>query len=232
MFLPQLLSLQRGGRTRQRFDLRLREIKPILSEATATTVFDRHYVFHTAWAARVLARTRPPSHVDLSSSLYFVGCVSAFVPITFLDYRPAGLSLDGVQEMGGDIHALPFADDSIPSLSSLHVVEHIGLGRYGDRIDYDGDIAACRELTRVLAPGGQLLFVVPIGATPRIVFNAHRIYSSAQVIELFKGLVLEEFSLISDDPADGGLNSWPSDELLSRQRYGCGCFLFRKPKAI
>ena len=45
----------------------------------------------------------------------------------------------------------------------MHVIEHIGLGRYGDKFDYDGDLKAIKELKRVLAVGGNLLFVVPIG---------------------------------------------------------------------
>jgi hypothetical protein len=57
----------------------------------------------------------------------------------------------------------------------MHVIEHIGLGRYGEALDPDGDLKAIRELVRVLAAGGNLLVVVPVGR-PRIQFNAHRIY--------------------------------------------------------
>jgi hypothetical protein len=113
----------------------------------------------------------------------------------------------------------------------MHVVEHIGLGRYGDPLNYDGDIAACDELKRVLAPGGRLLFVVPVGEKSTIMFNAHRIYTYPQVVEMFNGLEVEEFSLIPEDPVDGGLVLWPRKELLARQSYGCGCFLFRKPQS-
>jgi len=45
----------------------------------------------------------------------------------------------------------------------MNVVEHVGLGRYGEPLDPEGDIKAMRELRRVLAPGGSLLFVVPVG---------------------------------------------------------------------
>jgi len=229
LFAPQFLLFKRGGKQGVRFNLNWREIKACLGDATATTGFDRHYVFHVSWAARVLARTKPKEHVDISSSLYFAGCVSAFLPIHFLDYRPAKLKLSNLQEQAGDICNLPFPGDSVLSLSSMHVVEHIGLGRYGDPLNYDGDLAACNELKRVLAPGGQLLFVVPVGAKSIIMFNAHRIYTYSQVIGMFEGLEVEEFSLIPEDPADGGLVKWPSEELLSKQKYGCGCFLLRKP---
>jgi hypothetical protein len=35
----------------------------------------------------------------------------------------------------------------------MHVVEHVGLGRYGDALDPKGDARACAELARVLAQG-------------------------------------------------------------------------------
>ena len=39
----------------------------------------------------------------------------------------------------------------------MHVVEHIGLGRYGDQVDPDGDLMAMKELERVTAKLGKLL---------------------------------------------------------------------------
>jgi hypothetical protein len=36
----------------------------------------------------------------------------------------------------------------------MHVVEHIGLGRYGDPIDPDGDLKAISELKRVVQKRG------------------------------------------------------------------------------
>ena len=232
LFLPQFFALRRGGKEGVRFALQLRDIKACLVDATATTGFDRHYVFHCAWAARVLARNRPAEHADISSSLYFIGVASAFLPIRFLDFRPANLGLSMVKEDAVDIRQLPFENESIYSLSCMHVVEHIGLGRYGDPIDYDGDLAACAELARVIALGGCLLFVVPLAAQARIVFNAHRVYTFDQVLDMFRGMILEEFSLIPDNAADGNLIVSPNKELLERQSYGCGCFLFRKPESV
>ena len=36
----------------------------------------------------------------------------------------------------------------------MHVVEHIGLERYGDPFDSQGDLKPMRQLERVLAPQG------------------------------------------------------------------------------
>jgi hypothetical protein len=68
---------------------------------------------------------------------------------------------------------------------------------------------------------------VPVGE-PRICFNAHRIYSYFQIVELFKDLKLIEFSLVPDKKETGGLILNPKIELVNSQKYGCGCFEFEK----
>lgn len=220
-----------ASRSTVRFPFSREDLYPQLSDATATTGFDRHYVFHPAWAARILAETKPREHVDVSSTLYFCAIVSAFVPIRFHDYRPANLDLSNLASKPGDLLELPFATGSVESLSCMHTVEHVGLGRYGDALDYDGDLKAMAELKRVLAPGGNLLFVVPVGK-PKIMFNAHRIYGHDQVIEAFADLKLREFALIPDDPKDGGLIRNATKSQADAQAYGCGCYWFQKPAAV
>ena len=67
------------------------------------------------------------------------------------------------------------------------MAEHIGLGRYGDPLDPLGTRKAAAELQRVLAPGGQLLFSLPVGR-PRVEFNAHRVHDPHEVASWFDGL--------------------------------------------
>lgn len=200
---------------------------PCLSDRTTTTSFDTHYVYHTAWAARVLEQIKPQKHIDISSSIYFNAIVSAFIPIEFYDYRPAKIALNNLVPKEGNLTSLPFEDKTISSLSCMHVLEHIGLGRYGDTLDPEGDQKAIKELKRVLSPAGNLLIVVPVGK-PTINFNAHRVYGYEQVLSFFEELQLIEFSLLTDD-ANGAefiLNADP--EIVKKQKYGCGCFWFQK----
>jgi SAM-dependent methyltransferase len=211
----------------ERLRLRWSEAIPCLTDRTAGTDFDRHYVYHTAWAARVLAETRPPEHLDISSSLFFVAIASAFVPIRFYDYRPADLRLNGLATGAADLLKLPFADASVSSISCMHVVEHVGLGRYGDPLDPDGDLKAMAELRRVVAPGGSLLFVVPVGK-PMVRFNAHRIYAHRQIVDAFKPLRLHQFALIPAESSRGGLIIDATEAMADAEDYGCGCFWFRR----
>ena len=209
-----------------RFPLRWADRLPVLGEETPTTGFDRHYVYHPAWAARIVRKLDPRVHVDVGSSLFFVSVLSAFVRTEFYDYRPAELQLDGLATGSADLTALTFEDRSIESLSCMHVVEHIGLGRYGDPLDPDGDRAAMRELQRVLAPGGSLLFVVPVGR-PQLRFNAHRIYSHEQVVAGFAELELAEFALIPERGPEGWI-AGATPEQVAAQDYACGCFWFQR----
>jgi len=54
---------------------------------------------------------------------------SAVLPVTFVDYRPLEVCIEGFTNCSGDILNLPFKDGSVESLSCLHVAEHIGLGQ-------------------------------------------------------------------------------------------------------
>jgi SAM-dependent methyltransferase len=197
---------------------------------SSETPFDRHYTYHPAWAARVLARTRPVKHVDISSILSFSAIVSAFIPVDFYDFRAAPLRLDNFNSGSADLTRLGFFDNSVVSLSSMHVIEHVGLGRYGDPLDPDGDLKAIRELCRVLAPGGNLMVAVPVGRA-RIQYNAHRIYDHAEFRGYFVGLELIEFALIPGGEVLTGLIQDAPRDLVNAQEYGCGCYWFRKPSA-
>jgi SAM-dependent methyltransferase len=211
----------------QPLPVRWEDRRPYLFDRTLNTEYPRDYIYHCAWAARALAGSPPDLHVDVGSSLYFVTIVSAFVQVKFYDLRPAGISLSNFSSGRADLTSLPFDSGSIESLSCLHVVEHVGLGRYGDPLDPDGDVKAMRELARVLRERGRLLFAVPVGR-PRVDFNAHRVYALDQIVASFAGLRLLRFALVPDDPEQGGLIDDAPPELVARQEYGCGCFEFTK----
>lgn len=218
----QFANLHR--RERPELPLEWRDRWPRLNDRTEHLPFDAHYIYHTAWAARVLAATRPQRHIDISSLAYFATICSAFVPVEFYDYRPAGIVLPNLKCGAADLCNLPFADRSLESVSCMHTIEHIGLGRYGDPLDARGDRRALAELERVVGPGGSLLVVVPVGR-PRVQYNAHRIYDPQMIEQFLPELALQSWSLLPDD-FTGGLVDNPTRDFALQQRYGCGCFHF------
>lgn len=222
--------LAQAQQTIIRFTLDKKDVQLFVNEATFQTHFDRHYIYHPAWATRIIVDSKVSSHIDISSTLHFCSMLSALVPVKFYDYRPAKLVLSNLTCEAADLTCLPFKDHSISSLSCMHTVEHIGLGRYGDPVDYDGDLKAMKELARVLANDGNLLFVVPVGKASVIHFNGHRVYHPDAIKDIFKGegLTLKEFVLIPEEAKDGGLVKNPKAELIAKQTYACGCFWFTK----
>ena len=211
-----------------RFNISLRNTQIEINDWSSTHDFDHHYVYHTAWASRILYTEKPEKHIDISSDIRFSSLVSTFVNTEYYDIRKLKLELSGLITGVADLVNLPFQSESISSLSCMHVVEHCGLGRYGDVLDPKADLKAINELIRVLKPEGKLYFVIPVASEPRINFNAHRVYSHKQVMDYFSELKLIEFSLIPDDYRDGILIKNPSNIILNKQKYGCGCYLFTK----
>jgi hypothetical protein len=225
-FREQFIQFNEQSRLDGRFQVNQADWFPCLNDDTATTGFDPHYVLHTSWAARVLAKNRPKAHTVFGDSLYFVGIASAFVSITFYDIRMSRLPFRDIEQKTADLTGLPSSwTGTLESISCMHVLEHIGLGRYGDALDASGDRKAAAELARVLAPGGQLLIVVPMEDPPRVCFNAHRLYSYPQIVELFSTLSLTEFTLISNE---GEFFENADLHLFKGRKYLCGCFRFTK----
>ena len=66
--------------------------------------------------------------------------------------------------------------DAAISISSF---EHDGLGRYGDPLNPDGDLATMASMKKVVKPGGLLYLAVPVGRDC-LLWNANRIYGSVR----------------------------------------------------
>jgi len=162
------------------------ELFPRLHDRTPTSGYDPHYLFQDVWAAQRISESNPPWHLDVGSRIDLVAFLTAIVPVTFIDIRPLEADIERLTSLAGSVLDLPFPGQSVPSLSCLHVAEHVGLGRYGDPLDPLGTQRAARELQRVLAAGGRLLFSVPVGR-PRTCFNAHRIFAPAAVTAMRSG---------------------------------------------
>ena len=205
----------------------MRDFYPCLYDRLSSTPVDPHYFYQAAWAMRHIAIARPEQHIDVGSDVRYIGMLSQVVPLTFVDIRPLQLKLPNLECQSGSVLALPYQDVSVTSLSCLHVVEHIGLGRYGDPLDPQGSIKAARELSRVLAPGGRLYVSVPVGRE-RVCYNAHRVFSPHGFVALFADLELREFSLVSDA---GDLIMQADLDQAALADYACGLFVFEKPAA-
>jgi hypothetical protein len=197
---------------------------PCLADRLPTTPFDPHYFYQGNWLARRLADAKPIQHIDIGSSVLTMGVLSAHVPTIFVDYRPLVVRQSGLNCVAADITRLPFADRSVSSLSCLHVIEHIGLGRYGDPISANGARLAAQELERMVGHEGSLYLSTPIGRE-RVCFNAHRVFAPRTIVSWLSQLQLVNFSYVSDS---GAFHENVSLGDVPPLEYGCGFFEFRR----
>ncbi len=196
----------------------------IFDRDPSSHTFDKHYVYMDRWTFKHLLADKPAEHIDIGSSIRFLSMATAVTKVKFVDIRPIKLDFENFECVKGNILSLPFKDNTVQSLSCLHVVEHIGLGRYGDPLDVEGTEKACKELIRILAPGGKLYFALPVGQTATY-FNAHRVHSPETILEYFKDLNLVEFSAVNDQ---GRFIENANMEDFKNAVYGCGMFKFKK----
>ena len=197
---------------------------PCLFDNTDTTPIEPVYFFQDTWAAKKIFDLKPSHHFDIGSSAKTIGILSQFVPITMIDIRPLDLKLKGLNFKQGSILKLPFDDQTIDSLSSLCVIEHIGLGRYGDQIDTFGSEKAIVEIKRVMKVGGILLISLPVDRENKVFFNAHRTFTRNYIVSMFS-----EFDIL-DEKYQYGNEMFDYYDL--NKGFGTGLFAFKKVKHV
>lgn len=210
---------------------------PILDERTeAGGIMKGHYFHQDLLVAQRIFVNKPERHIDVGSRVDgFVAHVAAFRQIEIFDIRDVESSIDNIRFSRADLMQLDQSlIESCDSISTLHAIEHFGLGRYGDPIDADGHLKAVANLSKMLKPGGKFYFSTPIGPQ-RIEFNAHRVFSVAYLLEMLEsnGLSLDYFSYV-DDKGDLFKNVDLTPERINNNSgvsYGCGIFELTKTKS-
>lgn len=191
-----------------------------------------HYFHQDLLVAQKIYVENPVKHVDVGSLVDgFVAHVAVFRKIEVFDVRPLQSPHPNIIFVQADFMAdctrlAHYCD----SLSCLHALEHFGLGRYGDVIDYEGHLKGFRNLVSLLKVGGKFYFSVPIGPQ-RVEFNAHRVFDLRYLMWLFeKQFCVDAFSYVDDD---GNLHQYApvSGSAFDNNfacSYGCGIFELTK----
>lgn len=188
-------------------------------------------------SSRVLKQSHV-CHLDIGSRIDgFVAQIAASRPIDVLDIRPLQCpptpNLCFVQ---GDILDPPSSlERRYDLVSSLHALEHVGLGRYGDPIAPDGFERALSNAAALVAPGGRLLISLPVAEIEHnlIQFNSQRLFSHARLANLLSVLLpdfVANWSFVIDEarkPREACGD--PSSLLATFRGYGlCGVEMLRR----
>ena len=188
---------------------------------------DGHYFWQDLICAQWINDENPEQHFDVGSRVDgFIAHLLASREVILLDIRPLPYKIPGLTMVIGDIQIESQREaGAYTSVSSLHSIEHFGLGRYMDPIDPIGHEKGLLNLAAMVAEEGSLYVSFPIG-THVVEFNSQRIIDPLWPQELLKDFVLEKFVVI---PWKGApkYGSMPSE--VDRKIFGqAGLYKFRK----
>ena len=187
-----------------------------------------HYFHQDLLVAQKIYQANPGAHIDIGSRVDgFIAHIATFRKVEIVDIRKLDSNIENIQYIQADMMGLPEnMYECCDSISCLHALEHFGLGRYGDPVDYDGHLKGFDNIHRMLKENGVLYFSVPIGPQ-RIEFNAHRVFC----IEYLLGMIGEKFEIVSFSFVDDAGDLRKDVELTTAMmksncgcNYGCGIF--------
>jgi hypothetical protein len=210
-----------------------RPLFPITGDRLASAAqIGGHYFWADIIAAGHIARVNPHRHIDVGSSIAgFVAHVSTFRQIEVIDIRPLDVSIPNVTFHQADLFEESTSwINSTDSLSCLSVLEHFGLGRYGDAIDYDGWATGLALLRSMLVDGGRLYLSVPTGEPQRTEFNAHRVFSFPLLRDFLASMfTVEMVGWVNDNGEYCEVNPHAREaETSFGATYGCSVWVLKR----
>jgi hypothetical protein len=231
-FLKSYREIKKQAR-QSNFNFPFGNLYPCLEDSDAESgIASGHYFHQDLLVASLVFKNKPLKHVDIGSRIDgFVAHVASFREIEVFDIRELSNSMQNISFQRFNLIDKNFSlQDYCDSLSCLHALEHFGLGRYGDGINYEGHIIGWENIYKILKKNGKLYFSVPIGKQ-RIEFNAHRVFSMNYLLDLIGSRYkIDSFSYVDDQ---GNLNRDVALEKNSIDKnyschYGCGIFELSK----
>jgi len=120
-----------------------------------------------------------------------LGCMESILPIMLastghkvcgIDIRNYPYTHPELDFLRGDICRLPFRDRVFDAVIAVSVIEHLGLGAYGDSVYQSGDLAAIEKIYDCLKVNGLFFLTIPFGVSS--LNKKQRVYNSDSIIKL------------------------------------------------
>lgn len=197
---------------------------------------ENEYFWQDLFYARIIHDSSPKKHIDIGSRIDgFVSHIASYRDVEVIDIRPLNKAIQGLKFHQANVMDNKSIEnlgliESCDSLSCLHVIEHFGLGRYGDPIDPDGYKLGIQNMIKILKKKGTLYLSTPIGK-PRVEFNANRVFDPNLIIKLAKdnGLHLKSLNIFNySEGIIKVLLNTSRFENLNKEHYNLGMFIFIK----
>ncbi len=212
---------------------KVNKIKPILGDfLSSVNLMQGHYFHQDLIVANKIYKKNPSRHIDIGSRVDgFVTHVASFRKIEIFDIRKIGVSQhSNIISAQKDIMKTNVTTEITDSLSCLHTIEHLGLGRFGDDLDPDGHIKGFKNLLKLLSKDGLLYISFPIATKSRLEFNEQRVFQYQEILQWLKicgdNYILECFDFI-DDLDNVNLNH-NINNVIKKLDYGCGIYTIKK----
>ncbi len=175
-----------------------------------------HYFHQDLYVANLIYKAKPKIHLDIGSRIdgFIAHLLSFEQKVVLGDIRKATIGSENCSFCYIDLQSdMPIHEEQkYQSISCLHVIEHVGLGRYGDKIDPEGHIKSIYRLSSMLTVDGTLYLSHPTSMIGSVCFNAHRLIPLREAYQVFCEAGLDVKSLlIIDDIGNPGITLKPSD---------------------
>ena len=179
---------------------------------------DGHYFWQDLIAAQWIHSLNSKTHLDIGSRIDgFIAHLLTFREVTLLDIRPMKHKIPKLTVILANAqNSLSEDVGKFSSVSSLHSIEHFGLGRYGDSLDPSGHEKGLIAISECVDIGGSLIVSFPIGESA-VEFNEQRIIDPDWPVQVLENFELNNFVLI---PWKGVPNSQQSPQQVDKSKSG------------
>ena len=230
LYLPSIINYIKDFIKFKKKGGKIRNIYMCLEDFNKNSTEFKNQFFHSdLLISQKIFENNPTNHLDVGSRIDgLVSHLASFRSLDFADIR----NVDLKPHKNINYKKIDIGDENLViskkyfSVSSIGVLGHIGLGRYGDKIDPNGHFKAFKNIANLTENLGVLYLMVPVGIEGTE-FNSHRVFNASSIINYFININFDliEFSFV-DDLGELHLNT--NFEDTKNLNFGGGIFILRK----